>query len=221
MLLDCMLGLDNDKDCKSIAVYLHIKHDEDSIPANDTTNWLIGYVAVGGKTRWDSLDHCIGKLFTEYLRQVDQQSHLGLDEECLSFYRVGEIERSLNADDEAATPPELLPCGYLVGDCNSIGLIVKQNTNYDLPACLALDTLIPLPILSRLVRFVDFCVSCYKISNAKLLFYRYVSLLNEHGRVILCGPSGTGKSYLARKLADFCVSRDEKSPTTSITTLKY
>ena len=162
MLLDCMLGLDNDKDCKSIAVYLHIKHDEDSIPANDTTNWLIGYVAVGGKTRWDSLDHCIGKLFTEYLRQVDQQSHLGLDEECLSFYRVGEIERSLNADDEAATPPELLPCGYLVGDCNSIGLIVKQNTNYDLPSCLALDTLIPLPILSRLVRFVGLFVSCYK-----------------------------------------------------------
>ena len=64
MLLDCMLGLDNDKDCKSIAVYLHIKHDEDSMPANDTTYWLIGYVAVGGKTRWDSLDHRIGKLFT-------------------------------------------------------------------------------------------------------------------------------------------------------------
>ena len=77
-----MLGLDNDKDCKSIAVYLHIKHDEDSIPANDTTNWLIGYVAVGGKTRWDSLDHRIGKLFTESWRQVDQQSLLRLDEEC-------------------------------------------------------------------------------------------------------------------------------------------
>ncbi len=148
-----MLGLDNDKDCKSIAVHLHIKNDDEgTVSPSDTTNlWLIGYVAVGGKTRWDNLDHCIGKLFTEYLRQVDPQSHLGLDDECLSSYRIGEIERSLNTDDEAATPPELLPCGYLVGDCNSIGLIVKQSSNYELPACLALDTLIPLPILSRLL----------------------------------------------------------------------
>jgi neuron navigator 2 len=147
-----MLGLDNDKDSKSIAIHLHIKQeDEDYVTsAIDTTHlWLIGYVAVSGKTRWDHLDHSVGKLFNEYLRQVDPQSHLGLDEECLSSYRVGEIVRSLNTDEEVATPPELLPCGYLVGDCNYIALIVKQSSKYDLPACLALDTLIPLPILSR------------------------------------------------------------------------
>lgn len=43
---------------------------------------------------------------------------------------------------------------------------------------LAIDTLIPRSIVQRLV-----------------------SLLTEHRRVILCGPSGTGKSYLAGKLA--------------------
>ncbi|XP_032794996.2 neuron navigator 2 isoform X2 [Daphnia magna] len=197
---DWMLGLDNDKDSKSIAVRLHIKQKEDECKsATETTNlWLIGYIAVSGKTRWDHLDNSICKLFNEYLRQVDPQSHLGLDEECLTSYRVGEVVRSLNVDEEVATPPELLPCGYLVGDCNFIAAIVKQSSNYDLPACLALDTLIPLPILSR-----------------------YVSLLNEHGRVILSGPSGTGKSYLARKLADYCIEKDETTTSTaSTTTLK-
>lgn len=145
-----MLALDNDKESKSIAVHLRITQDEDvGTPAVDGTGlWLIGYVAVSGKTRWDHLDHSVGKLFNEYLRQVDPQSHLGLDNECLSSYRVGEIERSMAAD-ESTTPPELLPCGYLVGDCNYISLVVKQNSKYDLPACLALDTLIPLPVLSR------------------------------------------------------------------------
>jgi hypothetical protein len=156
---DCMLGLDNDKDSKSIAIHLHIKQEDedDGTSAIDTTNlWLIGYVAVSGKTRWDHLDHSVGKLFNEYLRQVDPLSHLGLDEECLSSYRVGEIVRSLNTDEEAETPPELLPCGYLVGDCNYIALIVKQSSKYDLPACLALDTLIPLPILSRYIKHFFF-----------------------------------------------------------------
>ena len=34
---------------------------------------------------------------------------------------------------------------------------------------------------------------------------RYVSLLHEHRRIILCGPSGTGKTFLAQKLAEHLV----------------
>lgn len=37
---------------------------------------------------------------------------------------------------------------------------------------------------------------------------RLISLLTEHRRVILCGPSGTGKSYLAGKLAQSLVDAD-------------
>ncbi|XP_024869698.1 uncharacterized protein LOC112453287 [Temnothorax curvispinosus] len=75
--------------------------------------------------------------------------------------------------------PELLPCGYLVGHVKTIYLVLSGYS------WLAVDTLIPRSIVQRLI-----------------------SLLTEHRRVILCGPSGTGKSYLAGKLANALVDAD-------------
>lgn len=49
---------------------------------------------------------------------------------------------------------------------------------------LVFDTLIPKPIIQR-----------------------YLNLLMEHRRIILSGPSGTGKSFLAVKLAEYIVSQ--------------
>jgi len=40
----------------------------------------------------------------------------------------------------------------------------------------------------------------------KSIIQRYISLLLEHRRIILSGPSGTGKTYLTQKLADYIVS---------------
>ncbi|KAK0097364.1 hypothetical protein PV326_002229 [Microctonus aethiopoides] len=78
--------------------------------------------------------------------------------------------------------PELLPCGYLIGHVKTIYLVLSGYS------WLAVDTLIPRSIVQRLV-----------------------SLLTEHRRVILCGPSGTGKSYLAGKLAHALVDSDAES----------
>ncbi|XP_017875631.2 protein sickie isoform X2 [Ceratina calcarata] len=75
--------------------------------------------------------------------------------------------------------PELLPCGYLIGHVKTIYLVLSGYS------WLAVDTLIPRSIVQRLI-----------------------SLLTEHRRVILCGPSGTGKSYLAGKLAHALVDAD-------------
>jgi len=41
----------------------------------------------------------------------------------------------------------------------------------------------------------------------KSIVQRYVSLLVEHRRIILCGPSGTGKTFLAHRLAEYLVLR--------------
>jgi SpoVK/Ycf46/Vps4 family AAA+-type ATPase len=41
----------------------------------------------------------------------------------------------------------------------------------------------------------------------KSIVQRYVSLLLEHRRIILCGPSGTGKTYLAERLAEYLVQK--------------
>ena len=213
-----MLGLDNDKESKCITVFLQVDESIDQSSEPSTNQWMIGYAAVSGKTRWDHLDLCVRKLFTDYLHQVDPSTHLGLDGECLWYYRVGEVVRSL-ASEEGSVLPELLPCGYLVGDCSDIFVYVKTSSKYALPACLTLDILVPLPILNRLVNRL--LIVIFENNLFTLFHYRYVSLLTEHRRVIICGPSGTGKSFLARKLAEYCSGRDEKSSTSSlISTLK-
>lgn len=41
----------------------------------------------------------------------------------------------------------------------------------------------------------------------KPIIQRYLNLLMEHRRIILSGPSGTGKSFLATKLAEYIISQ--------------
>ncbi|EDW75949.2 uncharacterized protein Dwil_GK14929 [Drosophila willistoni] len=86
--------------------------------------------------------------------------------------------------------PELLPCGYIVGNVRTLYICLQGVGS------LAFDSLIPRSIV-----------------------HRYISLLNEHRRLILCGPSGTGKSYLARRLAEFLVARANRgNPSEAIAT---
>lgn len=88
--------------------------------------------------------------------------------------------------------PDLLPCGYIVGNVKTLYICLQGVGS------LAFDTLIPRSIV-----------------------HRYINLLTEHRRLILCGPSGTGKSYLARKLAEFLVAKSHRSnPVESIATFK-
>ena len=88
--------------------------------------------------------------------------------------------------------PELLPCGYIVGNVKALYICLQGVGS------LAFESLIPRSIV-----------------------HRYISLLTEHRRLILCGPSGTGKSYLARKLAEFLVARSQRgNPSEAIATFK-
>uniref|UniRef100_A0A8C2DBM2 Neuron navigator 3 n=1 Tax=Cyprinus carpio TaxID=7962 RepID=A0A8C2DBM2_CYPCA len=140
--------------------------------------YLIGSIGVSGKTKWDVLDGVIRRLFKEYVFRVDPLTSLGLNSDSIVCYRMGDVVRSHSSE-----VPELLPCGYLVGDNNVITVSlkgVKEGSIDDL----VFDTLIPKPIIQR-----------------------YLNLLMEHRRIILSGPSGTGKSYLATKLAYYIISK--------------
>uniref|UniRef100_A0A4W5KYN2 Neuron navigator 3 n=1 Tax=Hucho hucho TaxID=62062 RepID=A0A4W5KYN2_9TELE len=78
--------------------------------------------------------------------------------------------------------------------------LVSSDSHVSLPAgvkensidSLVFDTLIPKPIIQR-----------------------YLNLLMEHRRIILSGPSGTGKSFLASKLAEFIVTKSGRKVTES------
>uniref|UniRef100_A0A4W4HJK2 AAA+ ATPase domain-containing protein n=1 Tax=Electrophorus electricus TaxID=8005 RepID=A0A4W4HJK2_ELEEL len=139
-------------------------------------DFLIGCIGVSGKTKWDVLDGVVRRLFKEYIRHVDPVSQLGLGSDSVEGYRIGDVLRPSGADT-----PELLPCGYLVGENNTIHISLKGVHTQSTDA-LVFDTLIPQPVLQR-----------------------YVSLLREHRRLILSGPSGTGKTYLAQRLAEHLV----------------
>uniref|UniRef100_A0A670YLK8 Neuron navigator 3 n=1 Tax=Pseudonaja textilis TaxID=8673 RepID=A0A670YLK8_PSETE len=140
--------------------------------------YLIGSIRVSGKTKWDVLDGVIRRLFKEYVFRVDPATSLGLSSDCIANYCVGDIIRAHNQE-----VPELLPCGYLVGDNNIITVNLKGVEENSLDS-FVFDTLIPKPISQR-----------------------YFNLLMEHHRIILSGPSGTGKTYLANKLAEYLITK--------------
>ncbi|XP_067414298.1 neuron navigator 2 isoform X6 [Emydura macquarii macquarii] len=152
-----------------------MKWKEDSRPRL----FLIGCIGVSGKTKWDVLDGVVRRLFKEYIIHVDPVSQLGLNSDSVLGYNIGEIKRTNSAET-----PELLPCGYLVGENNTISVTIKGICENSLD-CLVFESLIPKPLLQR-----------------------YVSLLMEHRRIILSGPSGTGKTYLANRLSEIMVLRE-------------
>uniref|UniRef100_A0A8C1UGQ8 Neuron navigator 2a n=1 Tax=Cyprinus carpio TaxID=7962 RepID=A0A8C1UGQ8_CYPCA len=181
MLLDDSSG-DGSSRKESRHVKIVVSLQEDVM----TRDYLIGCIGVSGKTKWDVLDGVVRRLFKEYIRHVDPVSHLGLGSDSVEGYRIGEVIRSSGADT-----PELLPCGYLVGENDTINISLK-GVNSQSEDSLVFETLIPKPMLQR-----------------------YVSLLQEHRRIILSGPSGTGKSYLAHRLAEHLALREGKLPNES------
>ncbi|XP_074726743.1 neuron navigator 3 isoform X6 [Strix uralensis] len=146
--------------------------------------YLIGSIGVSGKTKWDILDGVIRRLFKEYIFRVDPTTSLGLSSDCIASYCIGDVIRAHSLE-----VPELLPCGYLVGDNNVITVNLKGVEENSLDS-FVFDTLIPKPITQR-----------------------YFNLLMEHRRIILSGPSGTGKTYLANRLAEYIITKSGRKKT--------
>ncbi|KAF7228924.1 transcript variant X4 [Nothobranchius furzeri] len=166
------------KESRSVRIVVSISSGPATTKGSQTQNFLIGSIGVSGKTKWDVLDGVIRRLFKEYMFRVDPVTSLGLSSNSIICYRMGEVIRS-----DASEVPELLPCGYLVGNNNIIKVHLKGVMENSIDS-LVFDTLIPKPIIQR-----------------------YLNLLMEHRRIILSGPSGTGKSFLAAKLAEYIISQ--------------
>ncbi|XP_068611549.1 neuron navigator 3 [Brachionichthys hirsutus] len=166
------------KEGRSGRIVVTISTGPNTTKGTRNQEYLIGSIGVSGKTKWDVLDGVIRRLFKEYMFRVDPLSSLGLSSDSIVCYRMGDLVRS-----HASEVPELLPCGYLVGDTNVVSVNLRGVKERSIDS-LAFDTLIP-----------------------KATIQRYLNLLMEHRRIILSGPSGTGKSFLAAKLAQFMISQ--------------
>uniref|UniRef100_A0AAR2LLB5 AAA+ ATPase domain-containing protein n=1 Tax=Pygocentrus nattereri TaxID=42514 RepID=A0AAR2LLB5_PYGNA len=180
VLLDMLLDDSGDgssrKEGRHVKVVVSLERDSEWKEDGRSRDFLIGCIGVSSKTKWEVLDGVVRRLFKEYIIHVDPLTQLGLNSDSVLDYSIGDVHRT----DKAETP-ELLPCGYLVGDSNTISVRLKgvaENSQDEL----VFETLIPKPILQR-----------------------YVSQLREHRRIILSGPSGTGKSFLAMRLAEHLV----------------
>ncbi|GAA6074816.1 neuron navigator 3 isoform X1, partial [Tachysurus ichikawai] len=164
------------KDGHHVKVVVSLDRDPEWKEESKQHDFLIGCIGVSSKTKWEVLDSVVRRLFKEYIIHVDPVSQLGLNTDSVLSYSIGDVQRTSEADT-----PELLPCGYLVGDSDTISVRLKAEEEHSQDA-LVFETLIPKPILQR-----------------------YVSQLQEHRFIILSGPSGTGKSFLATRLAKHVV----------------
>ncbi|XP_037099746.1 neuron navigator 3 isoform X15 [Syngnathus acus] len=178
LLDDSYEGSNLRKEGRSVRIVVNISSGPSTTKGTQMQEYLIGSIGVSGKTKWDVLDGVIRRLFKEYVFRVDPVTSLGLSSDSIVCYRMGEVVRSHSSE-----VPELLPCGYLVGESNVIKVNLKGVKDSSIDS-LVFDTLIPKPIIQR-----------------------YLNLLMEHRRIILSGPSGTGKSFLAAKLAEFIISQ--------------
>lgn len=62
-------------------------------------------------------------IIQEYIFRVDPTTSLGLSSDCIASYCIGDVIRAHSLE-----VPELLPCGYLVGDNNVITVNLKGKT---------------------------------------------------------------------------------------------
>ncbi|KAM7411846.1 hypothetical protein PAMA_021700 [Pampus argenteus] len=139
----------------------------------------LGSVLVAGTTDWACLDSLIAKTFRDYLTQVDPTASLGLSCDSLHMYQLTQGgHRIIGGDKPQGSPYRCLGSGPARIFVTLKGLREKCVDS------LVFETLIPKPMMLH-----------------------YISLLLKHRRLVLSGPSGTGKTYLAQRLAHYLLQR--------------
>ncbi|KAM4571526.1 neuron navigator 1 isoform 1-T1 [Fundulus diaphanus] len=137
--------------------------------------FYLGSVTIGPRTDWACLDSLIAKTFQDYLSQVDPTGSLGLTCDSLHMYQLNQgVQRAMGGAKPQTSPHQCLGNGPTQIFVTLKGLKEKSVDS------LVFETLIPKPMMLH-----------------------YISLLMKHRRLVLSGPSGTGKTYLAQHLAHY------------------
>ncbi|XP_028302970.1 neuron navigator 1 isoform X3 [Gouania willdenowi] len=150
-------------------------------------DFFIGTVRVNGRMDWVMLDSAVSQAFKVYITKVDPASSLGLSTDSIYSYNMGHIKRVLGGE-----VPETQPSRCMSRGPSGITVAIKGLKEKCVDS-LVFETLIPKPMMQH-----------------------YISLLLKHRRLVLSGPSGTGKSYLASRLAEYLVDRSAREVTNSI-----
>uniref|UniRef100_A0A8C5F5P9 Neuron navigator 1 n=1 Tax=Gadus morhua TaxID=8049 RepID=A0A8C5F5P9_GADMO len=152
-------------------------HISDQVEDSKQQDYYLGSVTVDGRTDWTSLDALIAKTFRDYLMQVDPTASLGLSCDSLHSYQLTEDgQRVIGGDKPALSPSRCL------GNSPSRILVTLKGLREKCVDSLVFETMIPKPMTQH-----------------------YISLLLKHRRLVMSGPSGTGKTYLAQRLAQYAL----------------
>ncbi|XP_026055086.1 neuron navigator 1 isoform X3 [Carassius auratus] len=146
-------------------------------------DFYIGSVRIHGKTEWSMLDTDISTVFRNYISQVDPSASMGLSVDSIHSYSIDQSRRVLG--DEA---PESSPCDCLKKGPGFVTVALKGFKEKCVDS-LVFETLVPKPMMQH-----------------------YISLLLKHRRLVLSGPSGTGKTYLTTRLAEYLLERSGRDP---------
>ncbi|KAM8830446.1 LOW QUALITY PROTEIN: neuron navigator 1 [Synchiropus picturatus] len=139
----------------------------------------LGSVLVSSRTDWTTLDSLVAKTFRDYLSQVDPTASLGLSSDSLLMYQLSQgAARVVGGEMPAGCPHRCLGSG------TPRVVVSLKGLQQDSVDSLVFETLIPKPMMQH-----------------------YISLLLKHRRLVLSGPSGTGKTYLAQHLARYLLQR--------------
>ncbi|XP_052396633.1 neuron navigator 1 isoform X1 [Carassius gibelio] len=146
-------------------------------------DFYIGSVRIHGKTEWSVLDTDISTAFVDYISQVDPSASMGLSVDSIHSYSINQSRRVLGAE-----APESSPCDCLKKGPGLITVTLKGFKEKCVDS-LVFETLVPKPMMQH-----------------------YISLLLKHRRLVLSGPSGTGKTYLTTRLAEYLLERSGRDP---------
>ncbi|KAI1893058.1 hypothetical protein AGOR_G00139970 [Albula goreensis] len=150
-------------------------------------DFFIGLVKINGKMDWPSLDAAVTQTFKDYIAKVDPTSSLGLSVDSICSYSINQGKRVLGGES-----PESTPSRYM-GKSPSCLAVALKGLKEKCVDSLVFETMVPKPMMQH-----------------------YISLLLKHRRLVLSGPSGTGKTYLTSRLAEYLAERSGREVTEGI-----